>query len=40
MPGFGNVLNEQEILDVIAYFQNFWDDEVYNAWARRNNSSN
>ena len=32
MPAFGAVLNDQEKLAAIAYFQNFWDDETYSQW--------
>ena len=32
MPAFGAVLNGEEKLAAIAYFQNFWDDETYNQW--------
>ena len=35
MPGFEKVLSEEEIKDVIAYFQNFWNDEIYQNWAQR-----
>lgn len=32
MPGFANKLSEKERLAVIAYFQNFWSDEIYQRW--------
>jgi len=32
MPGFDEVLNKQEQLAVVAYFQSFWDDEIYHLW--------
>ena len=32
MPAFGAVLNGEEKLAAIAYFQNFWDDETYRQW--------
>ena len=32
MPGFANVLTEDEKLAAIAYFQNFWSDEIYANW--------
>ncbi|MBF0266107.1 MAG: cytochrome c [Gammaproteobacteria bacterium] len=35
MPAFKEKLNLKEKLAVIAYFQNFWDVEKYNAWLRR-----
>lgn len=36
MPPFGEVLSEDEQLAVIAYFQSFWNEEVYAAWKKRN----
>ena len=32
MPGFKNKLSEQEVLAVIAYFQSYWDDNIYSDW--------
>lgn len=32
MPAWGSKLSEQEIDDVIAWFQAKWPDEVYEAW--------
>ena len=32
MPAFAEVLTEDEKLAAIAYFQNFWDDEIYGNW--------
>lgn len=32
MPGFANKLSEKERLAVIAYFQSFWSDEIYQRW--------
>lgn len=32
MPAWGGKLSEQEIEDVIAWFQAKWPDEVYAAW--------
>ena len=29
---FKNVLEKEEKLAAIAYFQNFWDDETYRQW--------
>ena len=37
MPAFGNNLSEQEIDDVIAGFQSFWSDEIYEVWATKVN---
>ena len=36
MPAHGDKLSEQDIEDVIAWFQNKWPDELYQAWARNN----
>ena len=35
MPGFGNVLSQQQTKEAIAYFQHFWNDDIYNDWAKR-----
>ena len=32
MPGFGQVLDNEEKLAVIAWFQEFWSDEIYQQW--------
>ncbi|MGE4629967.1 MAG: cytochrome c [Pseudohongiellaceae bacterium] len=32
MPAFAEELEESEKLAVIAYFQNFWSDEIYAQW--------
>jgi len=32
MPAFGDSLSQEEKLAIIAYFQNFWDDETYSIW--------
>ena len=32
MPGFGQVLDNEEKLAVIAWFQEFWSDEIYEQW--------
>lgn len=37
MPAFGAALSAQEIEDVIAGFQSFWSDEIYQVWATRVN---
>jgi len=34
MPGFDFVLNESDKEAVIAYFQNFWDEEKYGLWLK------
>jgi len=36
MPAWGGKLSEQEIDDIIAWFQSEWPDEIYLAWHRRN----
>jgi len=35
MPGFGSILDRQQRLAVIAAFQSFWSDGVYQNWSRR-----
>ena len=35
MPPFKDHLSEEEIISVVAYFQNFWRDEIYQAWIQR-----
>lgn len=32
MPAFDDVLEESDKLAVIAYFQGFWSDEIYQQW--------
>lgn len=32
MPGFAGLLSEQEKRAAIAYFQNFWSEEIYAQW--------
>tara|TARA_B100000686_G_C16791432_1_gene978989 strand:+ start:2360 stop:2857 length:498 start_codon:yes stop_codon:yes gene_type:complete len=34
MPSFETVLEDKEKLASIAYFQNFWTDEIYAQWER------
>lgn len=36
MPGFSNVLNDDEVLATVAYFQSYWSDEVYGQWHKMN----
>jgi mono/diheme cytochrome c family protein len=36
MPAFGNVLTQSEKLSVIAYFQSFWNEEIYTRWKQIN----
>ena len=35
MPPFNDKLNNDEIKSVIAFFQNKWDDNIYNIWIER-----
>lgn len=35
MPPFKDILSLEEIDNVIAYFQNFWSDEIYALWKQR-----
>ena len=35
MPPFNDKLNDDEIKSVIAFFQNKWDDKIYNIWIER-----
>ena len=35
MPAFGEKLVDAEKIAVIAYFQNWWPDEIYEAWIQR-----
>lgn len=39
MPPFRSVLARGEALAIIAYFQSFWSDEVYDAWREIDASS-
>ncbi len=32
MPAFGAVIDDDEALDVIAYFQGLWTDDIYARW--------
>lgn len=38
MPPFREVLKDDEKIAVIAYFQSFWNDEIYSRWLQRNQS--
>jgi mono/diheme cytochrome c family protein len=35
MPPFAESLNDEEKLAAIAYFQSFWDEEIYLGWVDR-----
>ena len=37
MPSFKDRLSKEQRLEVIAYFQDFWGDNIYGNWARMNN---
>ncbi|MGH1438638.1 MAG: c-type cytochrome [Cellvibrionaceae bacterium] len=39
MPSFKDSLSESEIIDVIAYFQSYWSDDIYNRWLEIEKSS-
>ena len=32
MPSFQNSLSQTDVESIIAYFQSFWDDEIYEIW--------
>jgi mono/diheme cytochrome c family protein len=34
MPAFKAVLSETDIVDVIAYFQSHWSDDIYQRWLK------
>lgn len=40
MPAWKNKLSEQEITDVIAWFQSKWSDEIYQLWYAKVESKN
>jgi mono/diheme cytochrome c family protein len=40
MPAFKAKLDNAEMLAAIAYFQNWWPDETYQAWVKRGGLSN
>ena len=40
MPGFADKLNDNEKLAVIAYFQSYWPDEIYQHWLERGGLGN
>lgn len=39
MPAFVNVLQQEEKLSAIAYFQSFWSDEIYQQWVKMGGSN-
>ncbi len=38
MPAFKDVLSETDMIDVIAYFQSYWSDGIYQRWLQIENS--
>lgn len=40
MPAFGATLSDQEKIAVVAYFQNWWPDDIYEAWIERGGLEN
>ena len=34
MPALGSVLSEREALDIIAFFQSLWTDDIYALWSK------
>jgi mono/diheme cytochrome c family protein len=36
MPGFADVLNEDQRLSIIAYLQEWWPDDIYAKWQEIN----
>jgi len=32
MPAWGGKLNDEQIDDIVAWFQSRWSDQVYTAW--------
>ena len=40
MPAFESKLTDQEKMAVVAYFQSWWSDEIYNAWIDRGGLAN
>ncbi|MCZ6711942.1 MAG: cytochrome c [Gammaproteobacteria bacterium] len=39
MPGFAQTLSDQDVNDVIAWFQDKWSDEIYAVWLAREQQS-
>ena len=36
MPAWGKILNDEKILETIAFFQSKWSEEIYETWLTRN----
>ena len=32
MPGFGGTLNDNDVVDAIAWLQSLWPDKIYDNW--------
>jgi mono/diheme cytochrome c family protein len=39
MPGFAQMLSDQDVIDLIAWLQDKWSDEIYAAWLVREQQS-
>lgn len=39
MPAWGDTLSDEQIVNVIASFQSYWPDHVYQGWLTRERSS-
>jgi len=39
MPGFADKLSDEQVVDVIAWFQNKWPDKIYATWTEMNKRS-
>ena len=39
MPGFAQTLSDQDVIDLIAWFQDKWSDEIYANWLVREQQS-
>ena len=39
MPGFGEHLDDGQVADVIAWLQDHWSDDIYDAWLERERQS-
>ena len=33
MPGFAELLSDEQVLDIIAWFQDKWPDDIYATWS-------
>jgi hypothetical protein len=39
MPGFAQTPSDQDVIDLIAWFQGKWSDEIYANWLVREQQS-